>query len=114
MPQVRSKLKVRKGDVVVVISGKDKGKTGKVLSVIEKTPAVLVEKLNVLKRHTKPSQQNRQGGILERESPIHYSNVMVLCPNPTCAKPVRVGIKEDEDGQRLRVCRSCGVIIERT
>tara|TARA_B100001079_G_C16262371_1_gene448342 strand:+ start:237 stop:581 length:345 start_codon:yes stop_codon:yes gene_type:complete len=110
----RTKFKIQKGDTVVVIAGKEKGKSGKVLSVIEKVPAVLVEKLNIMKRHTKPSQQNRQGGILERESPIHFSNVMLLCPNPTCQKPVRVGIKLDEDGQRLRVCVACGVIIEKT
>ncbi|HHZ83999.1 MAG TPA: 50S ribosomal protein L24 [Nitrospirales bacterium] len=114
MSETRSKFKIRKGDTVVVIAGKDKGKSGKVLSVIEKKPAVVVEKLNIVKRHTKPSQQNRQGGILERESPIHFSNVMLLCPNPTCHKPVRTGMKWDEDGQRLRVCRACGVIIEKT
>ncbi len=113
MAQVKSKLKIRKGDMVVVIAGKDKGKSGKVLSINEKTPAVLVEKLNIMKRHTKPSQQNRQGGILEKESPIHFSNVMLLCPNPTCQKPVRTGVQEDEDGQRIRVCRTCGVIIEK-
>ncbi len=72
MSETRSKFKIRKGDTVVVIAGKDKGKSGKVLSVIEKKPAVVVEKLNIVKRHTKPSQQNRQGGILERESPIHF------------------------------------------
>ncbi len=113
MSETRSKFKIRKGDTVVVIAGKDKGKSGKVLSVIEKKPAVVVEKLNIMKRHTKPNQQNRQGGILEREHPIHFSNVMLLCPNPTCQKPVRIGMKQDEDGQHLRVCRSCGVIIEK-
>ena len=112
MSETRSKLMIRKGDTVVVITGKDKGKSGKVLSIVGKTPAVLVEKLNIMKRHTKPNQQNRQGGILERESPIHFSNVMLLCPNPTCQKPVRIGIKQDEDGQHLRVCRVCGVVIE--
>ena len=111
MPETRSKLMIRKGDTVVVITGEDKGKSGKVLSVVGKTPAVLVEKLNIMKRHTKPNQQNRQGGILERESPIHFSNVMLLCPNPTCQKPVRIGIKQDEDGQHLRVCRACGAVI---
>ena len=114
MSEVGPKLKIRKGDMVSVIVGKDKGKSGKVLSVIGKTPAVIVEKLNIIKRHTKPNQRNRQGGILEREGPIHFSNVMLLCPNPTCRKPVRIGIKQDEDGQRFRVCRVCGVIIEKT
>jgi len=113
MPATRSKLKIRKGDTVVVIAGIEKGKSGKVLSVLEKTPAVVVEKLNIMKRHTKPNQQNRQGGILERESPIHFSNVMLLCPNPTCQKPARIGMKQDEDGQHQRVCHSCGVIIEK-
>jgi len=110
---MQTKLKIQKGDMVVVIAGKEKGKSGKVLSVIEKTPAVVVEKLNIMKKHTKPSQQNRQGGILEREGPIHFSNVMLLCPNPTCQKPVRVGMKQDEDGQRVRECLACGVIIEK-
>lgn len=114
MPETRTKFKIRKGDRVVVIAGKDKGKSGKVLSVIEKTPSVVVEKLNIMKRHTKPNQQNRQGGILEREYPIHFSNVMLLCPNPTCQKPVRVGMKRDDDGQPMRVCRACGVTIEKT
>ena len=114
MPATRAKFKIRKGDTVVVIAGKDKGKSGKVLSVFEKTPSVVVEKLNIMKRHTKPSQENRQGGILEREYPIHYSNVMLLCPNPTCQKPVRVGVRQGEDGERFRECRSCGVTIEKS
>jgi len=114
MPDPRLKLKIRKGDTVAVIAGSDKGKSGKVLSVIEKQPSVIVEKLNIMKRHTKPNQQNRQGGILERERPIHISNVMLLCPNPTCAKPVRVGMRRDEDGRPVRVCRTCGVTIEKS
>lgn len=114
MPEARVKIKIRKGDTVTVIAGSDKGKSGKVLSVIDKKPSVIVEKLNIMKRHTKPNQQNRQGGILERERPIHLSNVMLLCPNPTCAKPVRVGITRDEDGRSARVCRACGVTIEKS
>jgi large subunit ribosomal protein L24 len=101
---------VRKGDTVVIIAGKDRGKSGKVLSVRLQDRKVTVEKINIIKRHTKPNQQNRQGGILERESPIHLSNVMVYCA--TCQKPVRVGSKTLADGSRTRVCKKCSQHIE--
>ncbi len=102
--------KVRKGDTVVVIAGKDRGKSGKVLSVDRFDRKVTVEKINVIKRHTKPNQQNRQGGILEREAPIHISNVMIYCA--TCLKPSRVGSKTMTDGSRARICRKCKQPIE--
>jgi large subunit ribosomal protein L24 len=105
-----AKSVVRKGDTVVVIAGKDRGKSGKVLSVRLQDRKVTVEKINLIKRHTKPNQQNRQGGILEREAPIHLSNIMVYCA--TCQKPVRVGSKTMPDGSRVRVCKKCGQHIE--
>ncbi len=101
---------VRKGDTVVVVTGKDRGKSGKVLRVLLRDRKVTVEKINLIKRHTKPNQQNRQGGILEREAPIHLSNVMIYCP--TCQKPVRVGSKALTDGTRTRTCKKCGQPIE--
>lgn len=104
------KCVVRKGDTVVVIAGKDRGKSGKVLSVFQRARKVTIEKINIIKRHTKPNQQNRQGGILEREAPIHLSNVMIYCA--TCQKPVRVGSKTMADGSRVRVCRKCQQLIE--
>ena len=104
------KCVVRKGDTVVVIAGKDRGKSGKVLSVFQRERKVTIEKINIIKRHTKPNQQNRQGGILEREAPIHLSNVMIYCA--TCQKPVRVGSKTMADGSRVRACKKCQQLIE--
>lgn len=104
------KCVVRKGDTVVVIAGKDRGKSGKVLSVYHRARKVTIEKINVIKRHTKPNQENRQGGILEREAPIHLSNVMIYCA--TCQKPVRVGSKTMTDGSRVRACKKCQQLIE--
>jgi large subunit ribosomal protein L24 len=104
------KTAVRKGDTVVVIAGKDRGKSGKVLQVSRENFRVRVEKINIIKRHTKPNQQNRQGGILEREAPIHLSNVMLYCA--ACQKPVRVGSKAMADGTRTRICKKCGQPIE--
>ena len=86
----RIKTKIRKGDTVVVMTGRERGKSGKVLSVDTVTGKVLVEKLNMIKRHTKPNQKLRQGGILEREAPLAISNVMFLCP--VTKKPTRLGI----------------------
>ena len=108
--EVPPKGHVRKGDTVVVIAGKDRGKSGKVLSVLRLDRKVTVEKINIIKRHTKPNQQNRQGGILEREAPIHLSNVMLYCS--TCQEPTRVGTMTLTDGSRVRVCRTCKQPIE--
>lgn len=101
---------VKKNDVVAVIAGKDKGKRGKVLKVILKTQRALVERLNFVKRHTKPGRTSRQGGILERESPIHVSNLMLVCTK--CDQPVRVGQSRLADGRKVRVCKKCGEVID--
>ena len=98
-----TKSRIRKGDTVIVIAGREKGKMGKVLHVNARTSRVTVEKLNVIKRHTKPSQKIRQGGILEREAPMAISNVMVY--SQTVARPSRVTIKHLEDGRRVRVLK---------
>jgi len=104
------KFHVKKDDQVIVIAGKEKGKTGKILRVITKKERVLVEKVNFVKRHTRPSSQTRQGGILEKEAPIHASNVMIICTK--CNLPVRVGRKLLEDGKKVRYCKKCGELID--
>lgn len=101
----RQVVSVRKDDQVKVIAGKERGKTGRVLRVLPKAGRVLVEKVNFVKRHTRPSQTSK-GGILEKEAPIAISNVMPICPN--CKEPVRVGRTRLEDGTPVRLCRSCG------
>ena len=100
--------RVRKGDTVVVIAGKNKGQRGKVLRVLHKTGRVVIERVAMVKRHTKPSQKNPQGGIIEKEGSIHLSNVMPL--DPGSDKPTRVKVKLDE-GTRRRVGKS-GTVIE--
>lgn len=99
------KLNVKKGDNIIVIAGKDKGKMGKVLSAIPSADKVVVEGVAIVKRHTKPTQKLPQGGIIEKEAAIHVSNVMPYCS--TCKKGVRVA-KNVENGKRVRVCRKCG------
>ena len=97
---------IKKDDKVKVIAGKDKGKIGKVLKVNRKTSRVLVEKINIVKRHSKPTSQNKQGGIVEKEMPIQWSNVMVMCNK--CVTPARVKMQRLEDGKKVRVCAKCG------
>jgi large subunit ribosomal protein L24 len=106
---MRGQNYVRRNDQVEVITGKDKGRVGKVLRVLRDANRVVVEKVNVVKRHTKPSMANQQGGILEKEAPIHVSNVMLICAK--CTKAVRVGSKVLEDGSKERVCKKCGETI---
>lgn len=98
--------RIRKGDTVVVISGDDKGKTGRVLSVDETKNRVIIEKVNFVKRHTKPKGSNRQGGILEKEAPVNMSNVMLW--DPKAGRGVRVGTRITKDGKRERVSRATG------
>jgi large subunit ribosomal protein L24 len=108
--QVLRKSRIRKGDTVVVISGRERGKTGKVLSVDLGVGKVIVEKLNIIKRHTKPNQKAKQGGILEREAPLQISNVMFFCP--VTQKPTRVGIRTVEDGRRVRFSKKSNETVE--
>ena len=100
--------RVRKGDLVVVIAGKDKGKRGKVLRIVKKTGRVVVERVMMVKRHTKPTQRQPQGGIIEKEGSLHLSNVMLV--DPGSDKPTRVKV-ENKDGTRRRVGKS-GTVIE--
>lgn len=105
------KFKVKKGDEVLVIAGKDASKRGKVLRVDRKRGRVVVEGLNMVKKHTRPNPRaGVQGGIVEREAPIHISNVMVISPDS--GKPTRVGIKVLEDGRRVRYAKVDGAILD--
>jgi large subunit ribosomal protein L24 len=103
-------MKIRKNDTVLVIVGKDRGKKGKVRFAYPKEEKVLVEGVNFIKRHTKAVGQIRQAGIVEREAPIHVSNVMLLCSR--CNHPTRVGFLFLEDGRKVRICRSCHEVID--
>ncbi len=102
---------VRRGDTVVVIAGRERGKRGKVLRVLREAERVLVEKINMIKKHQRPTQKLRQGGIIEREGPLALSNVLVLCSR--CDRASRTGIKTLADGRKVRVCRRCGESIDR-
>jgi len=108
--QALRKSRIRKGDTVVVVTGRERGKSGKVLSVDLTAGKVVVEKLNVIKRHTKPNQKVKQGGILEREAPLAISNVMYDCP--VTQKPTRVGIRTLEDGRRARFSKKSNEMFE--
>jgi len=99
------KLHVKKNDTVMVITGKDKAKTGKVISLVPKKDGVLVEGVNIVKRHTK-ARGSEQGGILEKEAPVHISNVALFCVK--CNKPVRTRVTVLEDGKKARCCVKCG------
>ncbi len=101
---------IRKGDTVLVTAGKEKGKRGKVLRIITKKNRAVVEKVNMIKRHSRPSAQNPQGGIVEREGPIFMSMLLPVCSK--CQAPVRIRKKMLEDGRRVRVCNHCGEILE--
>ena len=103
-----SKLNIKKGDTVMVISGKSKGKTGKVLEVSPKEGKVIVEKANIVTKHVKPRRQGEVGGRIEAEGPLYACKVQVICPK--CKQPTRVGFKTLEDGTKVRVCKNkdCG------
>jgi large subunit ribosomal protein L24 len=102
---------VRKGDTVVVVAGKERGKKGKVLRVIPEKGRVVVERINMIKKHQRPTQKVRQGGIIEREGSIHLSNVMLV--DPGSDKPTRVGMKALSDGKKVRVARRSGEMLDR-
>ena len=103
------KISIKKDDTVVVLSGKDKGKQGKVLSVEPKDGKVIVEKINMVSRHTKPRKQGEEGGIIRKEAPLYASKVMRVCPK--CDKPTRYAVKIHADGKKVRVCKKCGAEI---
>ena len=101
---------IKKDDKVKIVAGKDKGKIGKVLKVNRKTQRVLIEGINIVKHHQRPTGVHKQGGIIESEAPLHISNVMVICNK--CMSPARVGMQRLEDGKNKRVCKKCNEIID--
>lgn len=103
-------LGIQKQDTVYVITGREKGKKGRVLLVDKGKSRVLVEKVNVIKKHMKPSKKYAQGGIIEKEAPIALSNVLLFCPN--CSKPTRIGVSLIESGKKHRVCKKCKEVID--
>ena len=100
-----TKLSIRTGDKVHVLAGKDKGKEAKVLAVFPTRSRAIVERVNMMKKATRPTQKSPQGGILEIEAPIHVSNLAIVCPK--CSQPTRIGRKREE-GTLVRVCKKCG------
>jgi large subunit ribosomal protein L24 len=102
---------VRKGDTVVVIAGKERGKRGRVLRVIPEKNRVVIERINMIKKHQRPTQKVRQGGIIEREGSVHLSNVMLV--DPTGDRPTRIGMRTLSDGRKVRVARRSGEIIDK-
>ena len=106
-----NKVNIKKEDRVVVISGKDRGKVGKVLAVFPKKDVVIVERVNFAKHHEKRRGYGQQGGVIEREAPIDISNVMLICPR--CNRQTRTSRKELETGFKVRVCRKCNEVAER-
>ncbi|MEM6454027.1 MAG: 50S ribosomal protein L24 [Acidobacteriota bacterium] len=101
------KVKIKKDDQVMVTAGKDRGTRAKVLRVYPNKGTAIVERVNLVKKHTRPNPQRQiQGGILEREAPIRLSNLMVVCP--TCSKPSRLGRQRLENGDAVRLCKHCG------
>jgi large subunit ribosomal protein L24 len=112
VPPSNLKTRIRRGDTVVVTAGREKGKRGKVLKILKDEGRLLVEKVNIIKRHTKPSQKNQQGGIIEREGRLFLSNVMLVCSH--CGKATRIGLKIIEQGQKLRQCKKCGEILDKS
>ena len=103
---------IRKNDNVVVLTGKDRGKRGRVLKVLRVKNRLVIEGVNIIKRHTKPNpQRNIKGGLVEREAALHASNVQVVCPE--CGQPTRIGSRILGDGRKVRVCRKCEGVVDK-
>ncbi|MBI4689855.1 MAG: 50S ribosomal protein L24 [Nitrospirae bacterium] len=103
-------LGIKKGDTIAVIAGKERGKKGRVLSVVPSKDSLIVEKVNIIKKHMKPSKKYAQGGIIEKEAPIHRSNVMLVCPR--CNKPAGISNMTLDGGKKSRVCKKCNEVID--
>jgi len=106
-----SRVKYKKGDEVTIICGKDKDKTGRILKIFPASQKVIVEGINRVKRHRKPTQKDQHGGIKEEERPIHWSNLLILCPS--CKKSARIGVRVLETGERVRFCKQCNGIVDK-
>lgn len=107
----KPKLHVKKNDTVKVLSGKEKGKSGKILKAYPAKGRVIIEHLHMIKKHTKRQSQGQGGGIIEREGTVHVSNVMLVCPS--CKQATRIGKKILEDGSKVRTCKKCGEVVDR-
>jgi large subunit ribosomal protein L24 len=103
-------LSIKKNDTVLVIAGKEKGKSGRVLSFYPSKGRLLVEKVNMIKKHMKPSRKYSQGGIIEKEAPLNISNVMLVCPK--CNKPTRISNTLLQDGRKVRMCKKCNEVMD--
>jgi large subunit ribosomal protein L24 len=103
-------VQIRKNDSVMVIAGRERGKTGKVLRVIPDKDAAIIERVNLIKRHTRPKGPQQPGGIVEKEAAIRASNLMIMCDK--CNAPVRIGRKTLGDGKKIRICRRCGEALD--
>ncbi len=106
----RKNFRIKKGDTVQVIQGKESGKRGKVLRVLADDERVVVERVNFIKRHVRPSQKTPQGGVIEREAALHISNVQLVCPG--CNQPARVGVRMEGDA-KVRYCKKCNVQVDK-
>jgi len=103
-------VQIRKNDSVMVITGRERGKTGKVLRVLPEKGALIIERVNLVKRHSKPRGPQQPGGIVEKEASIHASNIMIMCDK--CNAPVRIGHKQLGGGKKIRICRRCGEALD--
>ncbi|MEO5358346.1 MAG: 50S ribosomal protein L24 [Nitrospirae bacterium YQR-1] len=103
-------LSIRKEDTVLVLTGKEKGKRGRVIKSMPEKDSILVENVNIIKKHMKPNKKYTQGGIIEKEFPLHISKVMVVCTR--CGKPTRIGNKVLEGGKKVRVCKKCKEVMD--
>lgn len=106
-----SKMRLRKGDRVCVVSGKDKGKEGAILHRDLSRELIIVENVNMVTRSTRPTQKNPKGGLLKKEAPFHASKAMLVCP--TCGKPTRVSRAFLDNGKKVRVCKKCGEVVDK-
>jgi len=110
MPRVQTPI--RRNDTVIVMTGRDRGKRGRVLRVLPAANRLLVEGVNIIKRHTRPNpQRNIKGGIVEREAALHASNVQLVCPE--CGKTTRIGRRVLSDGRKVRICRKCEGVVDK-
>ena len=107
---VKKKHRLKKGDIVIVISGEDRGKKGKILSIDKKKDYVIVEGAHLAKKHMRPRRQGEQGGIIEKEAPLHISNLKLMCPK--CGESTRVQKSVLESNKRMRMCNKCGELID--
>lgn len=111
MLETKVRTKLKKNDNVEVISGREKGKRGRIIEVIPSTGRVRIEHLNMVKKHMRPNAENKQGGILEKENPLNISNVQLVCPK--CDKATRIGSSVLSDGRKVRACKRCGEVIDK-